>query len=103
VNQVYENLPSLLIPSGMYNVLLSVAWPRFYGREHLGKITGFVMAIIVFASALGPILFSLSHSKFGSYSYAIYMLLVFVVIISTVAYKAHNPQDKFENQTEGRE
>ena len=91
------------IPSGMYNVLLSVAWPRFYGREHLGKITGFVMAIIVFASALGPILFSLSHSKFGSYSYAIYMLLVFVVIISTVAYKAHNPQDKFENQTEGRE
>ncbi len=91
------------IPSGMYNVLLSVAWPRFYGREHLGKITGFVMAIIVFASALGPILFSLSHSKFGSYSYAIYMLLVFVVIISAVAYKAHNPQDKFENQTEGRE
>lgn len=88
------------IPSGMYNVLLSVAWPRFYGREHLGKITGFVMAIIVFASALGPILFSLSHSKFGSYSYAIYMLLVFVVIISAVAYKAHNPQDKFENQTE---
>ena len=91
------------IPSGMYNVLLSVAWPRFYGREHLGKITGFVMAIILFASALGPILFSLSHSKFGSYSYAIYMLLVFVVIISAVAYKAHNPQDKFENQTEGRE
>ncbi|MCY1722211.1 MFS transporter [Prolixibacteraceae bacterium Z1-6] len=84
------------VPSGMYNVLLSVAWPRFYGREHLGKITGFVMAIIVFASALGPILFSLSHSVFGSYSYASYFLLAIILIISTISFKAHNPQDKYE-------
>ena len=71
------------IPSGMYNVLLTVTWPRFYGRENLGQITGFVMSIIVFASALGPILFSLSHSHFGTY-----------------AHKAHNPQDEYENKTE---
>lgn len=90
------------IPSGIYNVLLTVTWPRFYGREHLGRITGFVMAIIVFASALGPILFSLSHSHFGSYSYASYLLLLLVVIISGFAFKAHNPQDKYEveNQDE---
>ena len=30
------------IPSGMYNVLLSVTWPRFYGRENLGKRNNFV-------------------------------------------------------------
>ncbi|WP_163325106.1 MFS transporter [Draconibacterium mangrovi] len=84
------------IPSGMYNVLLSVTWPRFYGRDHLGKITGFVMAIIVFFSALGPIFFSLSHSHLGSYSYAIYTLLGIILIISAISFKAHNPQDAFE-------
>ncbi|WP_372650987.1 nitrate/nitrite transporter [Draconibacterium sp.] len=84
------------IPSGMYNVLLSVTWPRFYGREHLGKITGFVMAIIVFFSALGPIFFSLSHSHLGSYSYAIYALLAIILVISAISFKAHNPQDRFE-------
>jgi MFS family permease len=84
------------IPSGMYNVLLSVTWPRFYGREHLGKITGFVMAIVVFASALGPISFSLSYSVLGSYSYAIYFLLFLILIISAFSYKAQNPQDQFE-------
>ncbi|KJF42196.1 MFS transporter [Draconibacterium sediminis] len=84
------------IPSGMYNVLLSVTWPRFYGRDHLGKITGFVMAIIVFFSALGPIFFSLSHSHLGSYSYAIYTLLGIILIISAISFKAHNPQDKYE-------
>ncbi|WP_303922689.1 nitrate/nitrite transporter [Draconibacterium sediminis] len=84
------------IPSGMYNVLLSVTWPRFYGRDNLGKITGFVMAIIVFFSALGPIFFSLSHSHLGSYSYAIYTLLGIILIISAISFKAHNPQDAFE-------
>ncbi len=84
------------IPSGMYNVLLSVTWPRFYGREHLGKITGFVMAIIVFASALGPIVFSLSHSHLGSYSYAIYALLGIILILAAFSFKAHNPQDEYE-------
>ena len=84
------------IPSGMYNVLLSVTWPRFYGRDHLGKITGFVMAIIVFFSALGPIVFSLSHSHLGSYSYAIYGLLGIILVISAISFKARNPQDKYE-------
>lgn len=87
------------IPSGMYNVLLSVTWPRFYGRDHLGKITGFVMAIIVFFSALGPIVFSLSHSHLGSYSFAIYTLLGIILLLAAFSFKAHNPQDKYEVET----
>lgn len=86
------------IVNGMYNVLMAVTWPRYYGREHLGKITGFVMALIVFGSALGPILFSLSLSQLGGYGYGIYALLVLVVIISLISYKAVNPQDMFEKE-----
>lgn len=83
------------ITSGIYNVLMAVTWPRYYGREHLGKITGFVMSLIVFGSALGPILFSLSYTRLGSYSYGIYVMIVVVAVLSALSYKARNPQDKF--------
>lgn len=83
--------------SGVYNILMAVTWPRFYGRENLGKITGFVMSLIVFGSALGPILFSTSLSKLGSYSYGIYLLVGILIFIFVFAFKARNPQDKFEN------
>lgn len=82
------------IVSGVFNVLMAVTWPRFYGRKNLGRITGFVMALIVFGSALGPILFSVSFSKFGSYSYAVYGLAFVIAIIALLSFKANNPQDK---------
>ncbi|WP_297091995.1 MFS transporter [uncultured Draconibacterium sp.] len=82
------------IVSGIFNVLMAVTWPRFYGREHLGQITGFVMALIVFGSALGPILFSLSFSQFGTYSLGIYVLVGILLLITALVFKAHNPQDK---------
>jgi MFS family permease len=84
--------------SGIFNVLMAVTWPRFYGREHLGKITGFVMALIVFGSALGPILFSYSFSKTGSYAIGIYILLAFIIAVSTFSFKASNPQDKMSTK-----
>jgi len=85
------------VVSGIYNVLMAVTWPRFYGREHLGKITGFVMSLIVFGSALGPFLFSVSFLQLGSYSYAIWVLVIIVFITSLFSFKAENPQDKFES------
>ncbi len=84
------------VVAGMYNVLMAVTWPRFYGREHLGRITGFVMAIIVFASAFGPVLFSLSLTQFGSYNYSIYILIAVIAVFALFSKKAENPQDKLE-------
>lgn len=84
------------IVSGVFNVLMAVTWPRFYGRKNLGKITGFVMALIVFGSALGPILFSVSYSQTGSYSIGIYILTALVLFVSALAFKARNPQDKYQ-------
>ncbi len=85
------------IVSGIFNVLMAVTWPRFYGRDNLGSITGFVMAIIVFGSALGPIIFSISFSQTGAYAYGAYLLLAIVLITAAFAFKAHNPQDKFSD------
>ena len=85
------------IVSGLFNVLMAVTWPRFYGYKHLGKITGFVMALTVFASALGPVLFSFSYTKLGSYSFAFFGLCGVIFILLLMSYKADNPQDQLEN------
>ena len=85
------------ITSGTQNVLMAVTWPRFFGRKHLGSITGFMMSLIVFSSALGPVLFSFSFTKLGSYGYAVFGLIAVIVILLVLGHKGDNPQDKFEN------
>ncbi len=84
--------------NGLFNVLMSVTWPRFYGRKHLGSITGFVMSVTVFSSALAPVFYSLSYSWLGNYSYASFSLAFIVLILLVLSYKGNNPQDKFENE-----
>lgn len=83
------------IANGLFNVLMAVTWPRFYGRENLGRITGFVMSLIVFASALGPILLSFSFSTTGNYSFGFYGLASILLLAAFFSFKADNPQDKF--------
>lgn len=81
--------------NGLYNVLMTVTWPRFYGRQNLGRISGFVMSLIVFFSAIGPVLFSFSLTRFGSYSYASFGLAFFIFVLLILSYRGNNPQDKF--------
>jgi MFS transporter, OFA family, oxalate/formate antiporter len=82
--------------NGLYNVLMTVTWPRFYGRKNLGRISGFVMSLIVFFSAIGPFLFSFSFTRFGSYSFASFVLAFFILILIIFSFKGNNPQDKYE-------
>lgn len=58
------------VSMGLFSLLSGVTWPRLYGRKHLGAISGFTMSIVVFFSALGPVLFSQSLSWTGSYQAA---------------------------------
>ncbi|GAF04693.1 MFS transporter [Saccharicrinis fermentans] len=80
------------IMGGMFAVLSSVVWPRFYGRKNLGAISGVSMQMIVFSSALGPFLFSSSLKFFGSYSVVALSGLIGLAIIAVFSVKADNPQ-----------
>lgn len=86
------------IVGGLFSVLTSVVWPRFYGRENLGAISGFAMSALVFLSALGPLLFSTSFTRLGSYSWASFLCLSIVFITFILAFKADNPQEKLSNR-----
>ncbi len=80
------------IIGGIFPVLNSITWPRFYGREHLGAITGKLMSMLVAASALAPAIFSKSFSLFHSYTQVGYLSMGFLVFIAVSAVKAKNPQ-----------
>jgi OFA family oxalate/formate antiporter-like MFS transporter len=52
---------------GLWGVLSNLAFVRHFGRLHLGEISGLNTALTVFASAVGPVMFSLGYDLFGSY------------------------------------
>jgi OFA family oxalate/formate antiporter-like MFS transporter len=77
---------------GFFGVLNSVTWPRFFGRQHLGAVTGRVMSILIFASAIAPSVFSFSYTLLGSYSYMAYLGFVIIAALAVAGTKANNPQ-----------
>jgi hypothetical protein len=80
------------IMGGFFAVLNAIAWPRFYGRGHLGAITGKIMGMLILASALAPPIFSLCFSTFGSYELLGYLGLAFLLFLMLGSLKANNPQ-----------
>jgi len=80
------------IMSGFFAVLNAIVWPRFYGRTHLGAITGKIMSFLILASALAPPIFSFCFSTFGSYGFLGYLGLVFLLFLSFGSIRANNPQ-----------
>ena len=74
------------VQGGIWGCLTIVAWPRFYGRKHLGAISGTFMGAQVFASAIGPPIFGLSESLNGDYSSAawISVALNLLLLLGTV-------------------
>lgn len=80
------------ILGGFFAVLNAIVWPRFYGRTHLGAITGKIMSFLILASALAPPIFSLCFSTFGSYRLLGYLGLAFLLFLALASIKANNPQ-----------
>jgi len=80
--------------SGMFGVVATVTWPRFFGREHLGVISGLSMAITVVASAIGPWTFSLARTLSGSYVPAAAICLGVTGLLLLASFFAGNPQPR---------
>lgn len=79
------------LAGGMFSTLISVVWPRFFGRLHLGAISGLSMSWMVFFSAVGPFLFGLSQDRSGSYDAALIGSAAFVVCLALASLRADQP------------
>ena len=91
---VYVLIIGLGVFSGLFAVVNAVTWPRYYGRKHLGAITGKVMSFLVIASAIAPSLFSYCFTTLGSYKYISYITLAFLLFLIIASTKVKNPQSK---------
>lgn len=82
------------IPSGCWQVLNGVAWPRYFGRLHLGAIAGLSASFTVISSSLGPFIFSLSKQYLGQYDTIFIVSLFLPACIAIAAFWMENPQRK---------
>jgi MFS family permease len=82
------------IAGGLFGLLMSVTWPKYFGRRHLGAISGLNMSLLVFGSAIGPMLLSLSLTRLGSYRASLLICLGVTLLLFIGSFFAHNPQDK---------
>ena len=81
------------ITGGLFSVLAAITWPRFFGREHLGAISGLAMSLMVFGSAMAPLFFSRIFTLTGSYQPAGIAGSILVIILLLFSLKVHNPQE----------
>jgi len=91
---IYPLIGGAGVMGGLFAALMSITWPRFFGRKHLGAISGNAMSMLVFASALGPVIFSTSFTYLKTYEGVSWLSLVFLVVITLGAIKANPPVKK---------
>ncbi len=79
------------VSGGLFGCLAGVTWPRYFGRKYFGAISGLSMACMVFASAIGPPLFGLSHSLTNKYDHAVWVsaALPFITFFCALSVKNH--------------
>lgn len=80
------------ISSGCFGTLTTVVLPRFFGRAHLGAISGVQMMLIVIASALGPSLLANSKAMTGSYISGLYACCLFAPVVIGLMAFVRSPQ-----------
>ena len=86
------------VSGGIFGLLLTITWPRYYGRAHLGAISGLSISILVFASAMGPFFFSLIRDLCGSYRVVYLLSLVLPGLLFIPSLMVVNPQTKLRRR-----
>lgn len=82
------------IVSGLFSVINTVTWPRFFGTKHLGAISGYSMSWTVIASALGPYLLSLSLKYTNSYAVGMLVCIGSAAVLLVLGVKANNVESE---------
>lgn len=79
---------------GLFATMTTVPLPRFFGRDHLGAISGLSLSIMVFASAAGPYYFSKGLDIFGTYQAVTWLSLALPIAVWILGEIARDPQAK---------
>lgn len=69
---------------GLARTVGSVAWAMYFGRTHLGSITGITSTIMIAGSALGPLPLGLARDLLGGYNQALTILAIIPLALMVV-------------------
>jgi MFS transporter, OFA family, oxalate/formate antiporter len=62
--------------TGLMRTVSTVAWAKYYGRRHLGSISGVTSTVLVAASALGPLPMGVARDWLGTYTTTLNVLAI---------------------------
>ena len=79
---------------GGLHLLLRLAWAEYYGREHLGSITGITLPVQVGGQALGPVIAGFLYDFTGSYLWPFRIFSTAVFIAGLLVLTATPPKDR---------
>ena len=81
---------------GLMGAIHSVVWASYFGRRHLGSITGVTTTILIVGAALGPMPLGIARDILGSYNVAL-TLCAIVPLLLGVANLFYGKPQKVEN------
>jgi len=73
----------------------TVIWAKYFGRQHLGAITGVASMISVAGSSLGPMPMGIARDLFGSYTLALTALAVLPFSLGIVVLFSQQPRRRY--------
>ncbi|WP_416149116.1 MFS transporter [Salipaludibacillus sp. HK11] len=62
---------------GIERIVVSMVFPDYFGRQHIGSIKGVATTVTVSASAFGPLPFGIAYDWFGGYQEILIFMMVF--------------------------
>ncbi|MCG8398123.1 MFS transporter [Bacillus atrophaeus] len=77
---------------GMERITTGIVWPNYFGRAHLGGMSGISMSMVVIGSALGPLPFGLAFDQLGGYKEILWGMILFPALGIIAALLARPPQ-----------
>lgn len=77
---------------GLMRTINSVAFAKYYGRLHLGAITGVTSTILIAGSALGPMPLGIARDLLGSYNLTLIIFSIMPLILAVVSLFMSKPE-----------
>ena len=79
---------------GGLHLLLRLAWAEYYGREHLGSITGLTLPVQVGGQALGPVIAGFLYDFTGDYQLPFRFFAAAVFLAGLLVLTATPPRER---------
>jgi MFS family permease len=80
------------LAQGLISVVGATVWARYFGRTHLGKIRGISLTAAVAASAIGPVIMSISADYLGGFGQSLWLFTLLSAMCAVVSFWATAPQ-----------